>query len=382
MCRGGFTLIELLVVISIIAVLIALLLPAVQSAREAARRAQCSNNLKQVGLALHNYHDSNLSFPTGGITGWNGTPAGTQQGGNGFTWRVLVLPYIEGGTTYNAINLNVLMSANQYDSGEGYTAWVNAPLASWLCPSDGTNGNGYRTWGGSSCPYANPDGNLVVSNTPTNPATGQPANVVPVSNYAGSFGDNYVSSVLGDYLPWETNPMLTTLPPGQVRLGWAGYWGTAQSEPVAATPPGTVIGNGKLRGFFDYFTWQTSSINDTTDGTSNSLIVGEVVPSRCADCAFYIFTGGIAGVLVPLGWNSNTFPASDPNCNCKWQTPGDPLGCRYGSAAKGYVSMHPGGGNFLFADGSVHFLKNTINMITYAALGSRNGGEVVSSGSY
>jgi prepilin-type N-terminal cleavage/methylation domain-containing protein/prepilin-type processing-associated H-X9-DG protein len=372
--RGGFTLIELLVVISIIAVLIALLLPAVQSAREAARRAQCINNLKQVGLALHNYHQANGSFPTGGITGWNGRIAGIQDGGNGLNWRALVLPYMEGGTTYNAINLNILLCANQYDSGEGYTVWVNAPLASWLCPSDGTNANGLYPWSGTyqSSGYANPMGNSTVSDTPINPATGTNSQVIPISNYAGSFGDNYCGGPLANGLPWETWPG-TNLLPGQVRIGWDGYWGTNHG------PPG---GTGVLRGFFDYSTWQTSGINDTTDGTSNSLIVGEVIPSAAADSNFYIFNGGTAGCTVPLGWNANTFPASDPACNAQWEYAGSPLGCREGSAAKGFRSMHPGGANFVFADGSVHFLKNTISMITYCALGSRNGGEVVSSGAY
>src|SRR4051794_1813087 len=107
--RRGFTLIELLVVIAIIAVLIGLLLPAVQAAREAARRAQCVNNLKQQGLALHNYHDTQGSFPVGGVcldpalglgNGWAGGLA------SDLTWRALVLPYIEGGNVYNANNAN------------------------------------------------------------------------------------------------------------------------------------------------------------------------------------------------------------------------------------------------------------------------------------
>src|SRR5437763_1945053 len=102
----GFTLIELLVVIAIIAVLIALLLPAVQAAREAARRAQCVNNLKQIGIALHNYHDQNGSFPLGGVnlgtasSGWNGQV-------NALSWRALILPQLEQGNVYNALNTNV-----------------------------------------------------------------------------------------------------------------------------------------------------------------------------------------------------------------------------------------------------------------------------------
>src|SRR5262245_54986464 len=103
--RHGFTLIELLVVIAIIALLIALLLPAVQQAREAARRTQCKNNLKQIGLALHNYHDAHLVFPSG----WIGVENGVHdvEGGSGFGWGTMLLPMIENGGTFSQFNFNV-----------------------------------------------------------------------------------------------------------------------------------------------------------------------------------------------------------------------------------------------------------------------------------
>src|SRR5262245_24950289 len=104
---GGFTLIELLVVIAIIAVLIALLLPAVQAAREAARRIQCVNNLKQIGIALHNYHDKVGMFPLGGVNYGDGDPRrGWTGGANALSWRALILPEIDQGNVYNALNLN------------------------------------------------------------------------------------------------------------------------------------------------------------------------------------------------------------------------------------------------------------------------------------
>ena len=127
---------------------------------------------------------------------------------------------------------------------------------------------------------------------------------------------------------------------------------------------------------------QTATINSFTDGTSNTIMVGEVLPVAAADNNLWHFNGGLAGTTVPLGWNANSVPATASNCAFKWQSAGAPVGCRYSAAAKGFVSRHPGGGNFAFGDGSVKFLKNTISLPTYCALASRNGGEVVSSDAY
>jgi prepilin-type N-terminal cleavage/methylation domain-containing protein/prepilin-type processing-associated H-X9-DG protein len=368
--RRGFTLIELLVVISIIAVLIALLLPAVQSAREAARRAQCINNLKQIGLALHNYQQAMGSFPTGGImvAGSGNEWAATS---NDLSWRALVLPYIEGGTLYNAVNTALPAFAGALDGGEMYTAWVTVP-ASWLCPSDGKNGGGFVAYDCGALNSTN--GNCPGGNPPINPFTGTPVTVVPVSNYAGSHGDNYNGGILCDCLPWET-PSTATLLPGQIRMGWPGFWGTTFG-------PAFVVGGGSMRGMFDYRTMQTATIDSVNDGTSNTIFVGEVLPSNAADSNFWNFNGGTAGTTIPLGWDANTVPGNLPTCYQQWENTTAPLGCRYGAANKGFVSVHPGGANFLFCDGSVHFMKKTIAQITYNALGSRAGGEVISSGSY
>ena len=108
--RSGFTLIELLVVIAIIGVLIALLLPAVQAAREAARRIQCTNNLKQIGIALHNYHDKFGTFPLGGVNDRSDTFRGWGGSRNALTWRALILPEMELGNVYHALNLNITLS--------------------------------------------------------------------------------------------------------------------------------------------------------------------------------------------------------------------------------------------------------------------------------
>jgi prepilin-type N-terminal cleavage/methylation domain-containing protein/prepilin-type processing-associated H-X9-DG protein len=370
--RDGFTLIELLVVIAIIAVLIALLLPAVQSAREAARRIQCTNNMKQIGLALHNYQDAFGSFPLGGIEARFGATWGEMLNATRISWRALVLPFLEQGNLYNSVNFLVSMDGQRdTNASEMYTAWMTVSNV-WLCPSDGTNGDGRLPW----LTRTNPTGQGAgIVTPPANPATGQPATVIAVTNYAGSYGDNYAGGPLcGGCLPWETYPG-TNLPPGSPRIGWNGYWGTVYGD-----APNFAVGGGSLRGYFDYQTLQFVRIAGVTDGTSNTVMVGEVIPIQAADSNFWNENGCCAGTTTPINWNSNTFPAADPSCAFNWQGP--VLGCRFGAAAKGFKSMHPGGANFVMGDGSVRFLKASISTPTYAALGSRGGGEVLSSDSY
>jgi prepilin-type N-terminal cleavage/methylation domain-containing protein len=156
----GFTLIELLVVIAIIAILIALLLPAVQQAREAARRSQCLNNLKQVGLALHNYHDTHGAFPPG----WIGTSSGTHdvEGPSGWGWAAHVLPYVDQAPLYNRLNFHV----SCFDPVANSTALTQA-LTVFRCPSDSSS----ETW------KLGEEGN--------------PSNILatlPTANYVANFG--------------------------------------------------------------------------------------------------------------------------------------------------------------------------------------------------
>ena len=359
----GFTLIELLVVIAIIAVLIALLLPAVQAAREAARRAQCVNNLKQLGIALHNYHDQNGAFPMGAMA-TNPSQGWGAWSNNGFTWRVLILPQLEQNNMYNALNFMLTEStANNAESSAMATVWYTK-VSSFLCPSDGNNNGGLM-------PANVPNGQWPMI-TPPNPPNGGTVGCVVV-NYHMSHGDNYTIGNLSNVgtNPWET-ACTATLAPGQIKIGWPGFWGTTYDCGIT-----TATGGGQMRGFSDYRTGNFTNMAGVTDGTSNTLLVGESLPIQDANNEFFTATSASMGVTVPLNWNTSrqvctdgtTFGTSD-------------LGCRFSYAGHGFKSSHPGGVNFLFADGGVRFLKNSISRITIAALGSRNGGEVISADSY
>src|SRR5262249_36330728 len=237
-------------------------------------------------------------------------------------WRALILPQMEGNTVYNSLNLQISPTA---DNPAAYWTAYNTVTATWLCPSDPDNGGGFRSGSG-------PDGNYPAF-TSVDPSTGQPSTRTPVCNYAGSFGDNYCGGPLlngpgGPGLPWETFPVPATLPVGFIRIGWDGFWGTSFGADTSG--PHT----GKLRGFFDYTTEQTVTIASVTDGTSNTIIVGEVLPSAAADSNFWSFNGCCAGMTVPNDWNANTVPSSAPNCLNKWQNGVAPTGCRYSAAAK------------------------------------------------
>jgi prepilin-type processing-associated H-X9-DG protein len=240
----------------------------------------------------------------------------------------------------------------------------------WLCPSDDNIqgvGDGFRSASG-------PWGNYPNGNSPNNPFTGQPETRVPITNYSGSFGDNYCIGALTPVQnPWESYPYPPVLLPGQPRIGWPGFWGTAFDDQIQHR------GSGALRGYFSYRIQQVPKVTiaSITDGTSNTIMVGEVLPAQAADNNFWNNNGACFGTTVPINWQTLRVPTdgSTPFGSADWQN-------RFSYASKGAKSKHPGGANFCFGDGSVRFLKNSINLQTYCAIGSRNGGEVVSSDAY
>jgi prepilin-type N-terminal cleavage/methylation domain-containing protein/prepilin-type processing-associated H-X9-DG protein len=374
--KGGFSLIELLVVVMIIGVLIALILPALAASREASRRAQCANNLRQIGIALLSYESAHGSFPLGGIARLVGTApelnGWTNSDGLGFTnglsWRALILPQLDQNPLFNNFNFGVPVDGGAPDKGAGFTFWMTS-LAVFVCPSDSGHEDGFRSSNADDSNFGQwPQGGT----PPIDPATGSSASQAAVKSYDGSFGDNYSVTTLLASSPWET-PCGAELPRGQTRIGWPGFWGTTYGCDEAA---GRNQG-GTLRGIFDYRTGQFTRLRSVTDGTSSTIIVGEGLSAQRADSTLWDANSATAGTAIPMNLLTDRAPCSD---GIMWTTLD--VGCRFSFASAGFKSEHPGGVNFLFCDGSVRFVKETIARSTYAALGSKAGGEALTAESF
>lgn len=328
--RRAFTLIELLVVIAIIAILIALLLPAVQQAREAARRTQCKNNLKQLGLAMHNYHDVFKSFPqntsriTGTATAANSMPQ--------FSWLVNTLPYLEQASLFSAFSYD-----QNVDDGAGGTIagdrnhngiGVNAALATkvmqaFLCPSNPQGGvrtnqisGGYR-WNG------------------TTPKAG--------TDYVGNLGHVWHGWKDCGAVP---DALVNNALPG-LNLGTRGQPGTPWINGENAGSAGQSNGVFKFIG--------GTSIRDLTDGTSNTIAVFENMHWRGGNGAvFRKDVSQYSGWVTPLGAMHNMRNPIN-NTKADWQQNQNDLRCESPS------SFHTGGVQILLADGSVHFLNENVD---------------------
>ncbi len=334
--RSAFTLIELLVVIAIIAVLIALLLPAVQQAREAARRTQCRNNLKQLGLAMHNYHDTFQTFPMlGGFApthGWGALP--------------LILPYIDQVPLYNRINFNdsVACLSNQ--------SIHTAAIPGLLCPSDSAN----PTPNDRAIPNAN------CGSGATMPANG--SITARVSNYVGSNGDAYIVCENLGYTGASTS---------KAQYGCGGC-NDGSSSSTTCTQPGQGFGGGTFhRGIFNYLAdTPPVRIAQITDGTSNTVLMGHTSTIATGnDLVWSTSTGNAFSTSLPINFNVQASVKQG-----KFYDPTNITGCPW--SGRGFQSHHTGGSMFTMCDGSVKFLSENISMTVYNALGSRAGNEVVS----
>jgi len=324
--RTGFTLIELLVVIAIIAILIGLLLPAVQKVREAAARAKCTNNLKQIGLALHNYHDSEGFFPPGYID-LNMNPASTPDNdvGPGWGWASFLLPYLEQGSVYRQINFSQGVGIG------GNAAVCQLPLGVYQCPSDAYPQN-FTVW-------------------PTSV-------VVAHGSYVGC-------------------------------NGWEECFNNAGGAGQGGGSDGLSGGLGQAGNGLFYRNSRYCMAN-VTDGLSNTIFVGE----RSGNHAPSTWTGAVTGGRCPAWMATQHPPPYSPppgpaydnadfdealvlaHCNATHLPSADfPI-----FDPDTFYSMHtPGGANFVFGDGSVHYLTSGIDPNTYQYLSTIAGGEVLTS---
>jgi prepilin-type N-terminal cleavage/methylation domain-containing protein/prepilin-type processing-associated H-X9-DG protein len=356
--RAGFTLVELLVVIAIIGILIALLLPAVQAAREAARRAQCTNNLKQLGIALHNYHDSYNRLPiyyrvdVRDSNNWALDP-----NPNRGSPLVRLLPYVEQKAAYDLIDF-------RFGDVQDRQVFLNPPTNNqvlWIsqtvvpgykCPSDSprpdisSTGWGNNGLGRSLSNYQPCLGPLWINMPPTGPL-GPYTGVSPYTGQSGAqgnwFGDN----------AW-----------------WAENWGDPES------------GAAFLPGVFGRNNW-SARLRDVTDGTENTIAIGEVRPA----CSFDLFAetfwasdnSGSSATVAPINFPDCSSPWYNPNGLTEAIAPGFATGQWQQDwlTTDSFRSRHPNGALFVFCDGSVHFLNDFISYDTYQRLGSRKDGRPV-----
>ncbi len=356
--RRGFTLIELLVVIAIIAVLIALLLPAVQSAREAARRAQCVNNIKQLCLALANFEVSNGAYIPGyGPAFDQSTAAGTC--GSRPNVLAQILPFMENTATYNAFNFHWCLSA--YTSGTNTTA-QDQVVASFICPSDGTSTKlsnlGYANYvaclgataaqqSGSASYQESNSGRLGIFNVTID--TSQP------QYYGGQYNfPNYLRA-----LP------VTVASVTDGTSNTAAFSETKRSHAPTASSVGGYIGGIQ----------PTDPLQAYVIQSADNYIAPQC---RYGGSGYYtriVYRGQEYYRNLPYtGYYNHTMPP-----NTSWWDCGTSSFVQAHIAARSY---HSGGVNVGFADGSVRFIKNTVNLLTWQGLGTRAGGEILSADSY
>ncbi|HZW32539.1 MAG TPA: DUF1559 domain-containing protein [Isosphaeraceae bacterium] len=374
--RRGFTLIELLVVIAIIAVLIALLLPAVQSAREAARRSQCTNNLKQIGIALHNYHTAQDVFPLG--TSFNPVDTANDPGvWASWSAQALMLGYLEQTVLYNAINFNwgPLATGTTTSDGTGgiNTTATHTLINSFVCPSDPYCGGGQQDindyascFGTTGLPLYNWNANV-----PGPPLYyQQPSGSTGMFTFALAYGvrnctDGTSNTVA--YAEWLVGDgrglQLGGANPGSKYRG-----NMATGVSYGGTDPG---------GIYDAFSNPPAFLNALQACTVAFQTQGNV-QNDMKGWRWGLGASGYSMFNCIQTPNDHQYPIG--GCRTNFQVGGAPW--PDASFSIGAASNHPGGCNVLFADGSVRFVKDSINRMTWWSLGTKANGEVISSDAY
>lgn len=352
MFKRGFTLVELLVVIAIIGILVGLLLPAVQAAREAARRIQCSNNLKQLGLAIHNYESAHQLFPSGYCTfatrdgngpAWAGIDAQTWDAAPGWGWGALLLPFVEQTNLANALNYERPLWDPLNAAG------VRLQLPTFLCPS-----------------ASGPQDPFVVATAGGPHSINQRTVTLGRSSYVASHGQE---SCWGDCGASRTGLIFTNIYTGETRQ-------VTINGDASKVADGPFYRNSKVR------------FRDVTDGTSNTIFLGEhssrlsdkswagIVPGAVVSPSFLTPENGPDAaatlVLVHAGPSGGELDITGAPIIHPVNFPTYHVGQMY--------AEHPGGGQVCLGDGSVRFFAETIDLFVWAELSSMNEGEVVDPG--
>lgn len=341
----AFTLVELLVVIAIIGILVALLLPAVQAAREAARRAECTNNQKQIGLALISYESTNGHLPS--TTTYGAQFAGEDQDLTAFPWPVKLFPFIEQTAIYDELvarRENLPSGAQLLLQLPEMADIVENPVPGFICPSDEMASNPILRNRGDS-PTGPPGVNAARINASTMAANSYHASIGPTNPDGCSLCPSEVSGRSRTIALWCCRGC---------------SWGTRDSgaypfcidtDAKAGESAGMFV-----RGPYGY------RLREVTDGLSNTFMLGETLPQHSVFAGLYMLNkASLSSQSVPLNWME-----SDE---------GKP-GFAQWSRTQGYKSQHPGGALMCMGDGSIHFIAEDIDHPTFAALGSRDGGEI------
>ncbi|OHB73517.1 MAG: hypothetical protein A2V70_03790 [Planctomycetes bacterium RBG_13_63_9] len=338
--RRAFTLVELLVVIAIIGVLVAMLLPAVMAAREAARLAQCKNNIKQLGTAMQTYHTTHKMFPINwGSVGPSSSPVQFVEPIVGHSWLTMILPMIEQQPLYDKIAQGRPLDYTNASGTKDNTRAAMTVVNTFICPSDMHDG----TMNNQALGSGNVEGDYAVTNYKACAGSNWGSNST-LSPYTEDAGNYHCKNDYGiqNGRNWNTHNGLA-LGDGLICAGYT------NPDSTSSNIPKTVF---------------VTSEFEIRDGTTNPLAIGESVPGWCAWSVWYWYDGATATCGIPLNYKKQDVRRDSQDF--------------YDDKANsyGFMSQHTTGGNFGMCDASVRLISDEIDLEVYRALATIDGGEI------